>query len=94
MTLSRGTLEMILFVEDDPKSFQDFTEIEIGGKNLSSSTVSKRLKELVAIKVFKESEVRSKTGRRVTGYKLTERGERVLGMLKKLEEELKSNGLE
>ena len=69
---------MIAAANTAPKSFNDFTQIKIGTSNLSSSTVSKRIKELVGIKVFEETIIRSDTGRRIIGYKTTERGRRVL----------------
>jgi DNA-binding HxlR family transcriptional regulator len=87
MTLSRGVLEMIKLADSpSPKSFSDFTGITIKRKRLSSATVSKRLNELVAIKVIEETTMRSKTGRRIIGYKITERGKKILDLAKELED--------
>lgn len=86
MTLSRGVLEMIkLSNAADPKSFTDFTHITIKKRKLSSATVSKRLGELVGIKVLDEVPMRSVTGRRIVGYRITERGKKVLELSKELD---------
>lgn len=69
-----------------PISFKTFTEITIKKKRLSSATVSKRLNELVAIKVIEEVPTRSEKGRRITGYRITERGKKILELAKELED--------
>jgi DNA-binding HxlR family transcriptional regulator len=87
MTLSRGVLEMIKLSDaTHPKSFSDFTHITIKKKRLSSATVSKRLNELVAIKVLDEVPMRSETGRRIIGYRITERGKKILELAKELDD--------
>jgi len=90
MTLAHGVLEMVELASEEPKTFTEFTQIEIDGKNLSSATVSKRLEELVAVDVLEEVVTRSETGRRTVGYTTTERGETVLQMSEQLEAELET----
>lgn len=87
MTLMRGAVEIISLANNSsPKSFKDFTGILIGRKRLSSATVSKRLKDLVAIRALEEVVIRSKAGRRIIGYCATERGRRILEIAKELEQ--------
>ncbi len=71
--------------DNEPKSFNDFTGILIGKRRLSSATVSKRLDELIEIRVMEEVITKSKTGRRIIAYKTTEKGKRVIGLAKELE---------
>ena len=86
MTLSRGVLDIIKMADDHvPKSFKDFSSITIKKKKLSTATISKRLNELVAIKVLDEVPMRSETGRRIIGYRTTERGRKILELAKELE---------
>ena len=73
---------------NEPKHFNDFTKILIKKRRLSSATVSKRLDELIAVKVMEEVISRSKTGRRIIAYKTTEKGRRVLVLAKELQEAL------
>jgi len=70
----------------EPKSFNNFTKIFIKGRRLSSATVSKRLDELIRVKVIGEVVQRSKTGRRVIAYRATEKGKRVIEVARELEE--------
>lgn len=87
MTLSRGVLEIIkLSNSAKPRSFSEFTNITIKRKRLSSATVSKRLNELVAIKVVEEVPMRSGTGRRIIGYRITERGKKIIDLADELED--------
>jgi DNA-binding HxlR family transcriptional regulator len=86
MAIIRGVLEILqLSNSQHPKSFNDFTMISIKGKKLSSATVSKRLDELVAVKVLEELIIRSKTGRKVIAYRTTEKGKRVIDIAKELQ---------
>ncbi|MGA3021086.1 MAG: hypothetical protein ABSD68_04010 [Candidatus Micrarchaeales archaeon] len=73
-----------------PKSFNDLTKIPIKKKRLSSTTVSKRLDELVKAKAIEEVITRSKTGRRIIAYKTTEKGKKVIEHAMRLEEALNS----
>ncbi len=91
MTLRRGVLEIISLANNFPRSFNDFTQISIKKKKLSSATVSKILKELVAIKVLEEIVIRSKTGRRIIGYKTTERGQRILELADELNKAMRES---
>jgi len=91
MTLRRGVLEVISLANSTPKSFRDFTDISINKRKLSSATVSKILKELVAIKVLEEVVIRSKTGRRIIGYRTTERGKQILELAEELNKALKNS---
>jgi len=89
MTLSKGVLEIIAMANGSPKTFSDFTRINIGKRRLSSATVSKRLKELVAARILEEVVVKSKTGRRVIAYRSTDRGRKVYGLAREFEKALK-----
>ena len=89
MVMIRGVLEILHLANSyGPKSFNDFTKITIRGKRLSSATVSKRINELILDKVIEQTITRSKTGRRIIGYKTTEKGRRVIELAKELEEDL------
>ena len=86
MAIIRGVLEILQLANvGEPKSFNDFTRISIKNKRLSSATVSKRLDQLVSVKVIQEIIVRSKTGRRIIAYRTTEKGKRVIGLAKELQ---------
>ena len=71
--------------EGPPKSFNDFTKISVKRRRLSSATVSKRLDELLSVKVLEEVITRSKTGRRVIAYRTTEKGKKVIAIATELE---------
>jgi len=68
-----------------PKHFNDFTRISIKNKRLSSATVSKRLDELLEVKVIDEVISRSDTGRRIIAYRTTEKGKRVIKLAGELQ---------
>jgi DNA-binding HxlR family transcriptional regulator len=86
MTLSRGVLEIVKLSDSpNPRAFSEFTRITINKRRLSSATVSKRLNELVAIKVLDEVPMRSEKGRRMIGYRITERGMKVLELAHELD---------
>jgi len=86
MVMIRGVMEMLQMADNhEPKSFNDFTGISIKEKRLSSATVSKRLIDLISVKVIEEVITRSKTGRRVIAYKTTDKGRRVISLAKELE---------
>jgi len=85
MITIRGMMEILQMGKiDGPKSFKDFTQISIKNKMLSSATVSKRLDELISVGAIIEVVKRSKSGRRVVGYKTTEKGERIIGHAREL----------
>jgi DNA-binding HxlR family transcriptional regulator len=87
MVMIRGFLEILQMANSsEPKSFNNFTKISITGRRLSSATVSKRLDELLKVKVIEEVVQRSKTGRRVIAYRATEKGKRVIEVARELEE--------
>lgn len=52
--------------------------------------MSKRLKEIVAIKVLEESVIYSKSGRRIIGYSTTDRGRKIIELAKEFEKAIKS----
>ena len=84
-----GFLEILQLADsNEPKSFNDFTKISIKERKLSSATVSKRLNQLIAVKVIKGVISRSKTGRRTIAYKTTEKGKRVIELARELQEAL------
>jgi len=88
MTLPKGAIAMLRETKDETKSFDDYTEIEIEGKKLSSATVTKRLKELVALEGLEETVIRSETGRRKVGYEVTDRGRKVLKIADEFEDKI------
>jgi len=90
MTLSRGVLEIVKLSNGHAKSFKEFTNITIKKRKLSSATVSKRINELVAIKVLEEEAMRSDTGRRIIGYKITDRGKKILELAKELDDTMRT----
>jgi DNA-binding HxlR family transcriptional regulator len=73
---------------NEPKHFNDFTKITIRKKRLSSATVSKRLDELIAVKVMEEVISRSKSGRRIIAYRTTPKGQKVIELSKQLNDAL------
>jgi DNA-binding HxlR family transcriptional regulator len=88
MTLPKGAIEILRETEDETKSFDDYTDIEIDGEKLSSATVTKRLKELTALDGLEETVIRSETGRRKVGYEITDRGKKVLKIADEFEEKM------
>ncbi len=76
----------------EPGSFKDFTRIVIRNKHLSSATVSKRLDDLIRIRLIEEVVTRSRAGRRIIAYRTTEKGKRAIELVKELEEALTSKG--
>ncbi|MFQ3274927.1 MAG: DNA-binding HxlR family transcriptional regulator [Candidatus Nanohaloarchaea archaeon] len=88
MTLPKGAIAILRETKDEKKSFDDYTDIEIDGEKLSSATVTKRLKELVALDGLEETVIRSDTGRRKVGYEITDRGRKVLKIADEFEEKL------
>lgn len=85
MIIKKGFLEILQFAaENTPRNFNDFTKIPIAGR-LSSTTVAKRLKELIAVKALEEVVSRSKSGKRVIAYKTTEKGKKVIVLAKVLQ---------
>lgn len=71
---------------DVPKSFNNFTTIIVKNRRLSSATVSKRLKELLAVDAIREAITKSKTGRRVITYTTTEKGRKLIKLVKEFNE--------
>lgn len=89
MIMIRGFMEILQMADNkESKSFNDFTKISIKKRKLSSATVSKRLDELLAVKVIEEEVSRSKTGRRTIVYRTTEKGKKVIKLARELQEEL------
>ena len=87
MTMPRGFLEMLEMIDSNgPSNFNDFTKISIRKRRLSSATISKRLDELISARVIEEVVTRSKTGRRIIAYKVTEKGQRVIKLAEGLKE--------
>lgn len=84
MVTRRGFLEILQMADGQPKSFNDFTKISIKERRLSYATVSKRLDELITLKVIEEMVTRAKTGRRMIAYRTTEKGKRVIELGKEL----------
>ena len=86
MIMKKGFLEMLELANgDEPKAFNDFTWITISRRRLSSATVSKRLDELIGIKIIEEVVKKSKTGRRIIAYRTTKKGERVITVSRELQ---------
>ncbi len=79
MPMARGFLEILKLTSNgEPKHFDDFTKIRVKNKGLSSATVTKRLNELLALEAIKEAVGRSRAGRRIIAYIVTEKGRRVI----------------
>lgn len=75
---------MMAMADIEPASFADFTGISIGSKKLSSATVSKRLKNMLAMQIFEEVILHSKNGRRIIAYRTTARGKKILALIEEL----------
>jgi len=89
MIMIRGFIEILQMADSsEPKHFNDFTKIAVRKKRLSSATVSKRLDELLALKVIEEVISRSKSGRRIIAYRTTNKGKKVLKLANELQETL------
>jgi DNA-binding HxlR family transcriptional regulator len=87
MVIKRGFLEILQLAQcGRPKSFNDFTRIHIGNSTLSSATVSKRLDRLISVNAMEEVVTKSKTGRRIIVYKVTEKGKKMIELSSELEE--------
>jgi DNA-binding MarR family transcriptional regulator len=84
MVMTRGFLEILQMADGGLKSFNDFTKVLIKKRKLSSATISKRLDELITLKVIEEMPTKSKTGRRVIAYSTTEKGKKVIELGKEL----------
>jgi predicted transcriptional regulator len=86
MIIKRGFLEILEIANgNEPKHFDDFTKIAVT-RRLSSATISKRLDELVKVKALEEMVIRSEHGKRIIGYKTTDKGKKVIEMAKKLQD--------
>ncbi len=89
MVMIRGFIEILQMADsNEPKYFNDFTKISIKKKRLSSATVSRRLDELLAVKVIEEVISRSKSGRKRIAYRTTSKGKRVIKLADELQEAL------
>lgn len=79
MVTRRGFLGILQMADSgEPKHFVDFTMILVKNKRISSATVAKRLKELIALGAITEVISRSERGRRMITYKTTEKGRRLI----------------
>lgn len=94
MVAPRGSLQMMALADESPVSFADFARISIGRKKLSSATVSKRLKEMLTMKILQEVVLRSKSGRRIIGYRTTDRGKKILSLIEELRQTLRESNVE
>lgn len=84
---------MMTLADSGPASFADFTGISIGRKRLSSATVSKRLKNMLAMKILEEVILRSKSGRRIIAYRTTTRGKRILALIEELRASMRESNV-
>jgi len=81
-----GTLEILYFLEEEPRRYKDFDKIL--EKQLSQSSLSRRLKILQNLNIIKQQPKRSE--RRDTHvYDFTIRGESLMKFLKDYEKEIK-----
>ncbi|EQD39115.1 hypothetical protein, transcriptional regulator PadR-like family [mine drainage metagenome] len=79
MLLIKGIIEILQKADGEAAgSFNDFANILIDGRRLSSATVSKRLGELVVAGAVKEVITRSDKGRRIIAYRTTQKGKRAI----------------
>ena len=81
-----GTLEILYFLEEEPKRYKDIDKLL--DKKLSQSSLSRRLKILQNLNIIKQQPKRSE--RRDTHvYDFTLRGEDLMKFLKDYEKEIK-----
>jgi DNA-binding MarR family transcriptional regulator len=89
MLIKRGMIEILQMADGGgTKHFVDFTKILIKKRRLSSSTVSKRLGELLTAGAISEVIARSDSGRRIIAYTTTDKGRNVVANAEQLEEAL------
>jgi DNA-binding HxlR family transcriptional regulator len=89
MMMTNGMLKVLRMSDSQgPKSFGDFLEISVDKRRISSATVSKRLNEFVDVGAIDEVIARSKSGRKIIGYRATEKGKRIIKLSLKLRDEL------
>ncbi len=87
MVIKRGFIEILQMASGgEPRSFNDFTGIQVEKSRLSSATVAKRLDRLIAAKVIEEVITRSKVGRRIIAYRATEKGRKAVKLAAELHE--------
>lgn len=93
LIMNNGTIEMLKASSDKkPKRFEDFRELVNSktNKRFSPSTVSIKLKELTALGLLKRVLTKTKTGRVVVGYVITQKGIEVLGLFESYNAKLRS----
>lgn len=91
--MDNGTITMLKASADKkPKRFEDFRELVNlrANKRFSPSTVSIKLKELAELGMLKRVLTKTRTGRIVVGYVITQKGIEVLGLFESYNAKLKS----
>lgn len=80
-----GTLEILYFLEKEPRRYKDLNKML---EKLSQSSLSRRLKILQALNIIKQQPQRSER-RETHVYDFTLRGESLMNFLKDYEKEIK-----
>lgn len=91
--MNNGTIEMLKASADKkPKRFEDFRELinPKTNKRFSPSTISFKLKELTELGMLKRVLTKTRTGRIVVGYVITQKGIDVLGLFESYNAKLRS----
>lgn len=89
MTLPRGTIEILEEIQENgPCCFSDIEGLEVEGSQLSSATVTERLKELQALEAVEKNTMRLDTGRKTDGYEVTERGSKLIDLAEEFRQKL------
>lgn len=92
MIISEGCMEILEFSRDrKPKHFNDFRNLVNPRTNskFSPKTVLVRVKELVRLGALKKVITKTKRGRDVIGYQITDSGIKALELAKEFEGKLK-----
>ena len=91
MILCEGAVEILEYAKDGkPKHFNGFRELinPRTGNPFSSKTILDRTKELVELGALKRVLTKTKNGREVAGYQITEKGSKSLELANNFEQEL------
>lgn len=92
MMLSEGSINILAEAKTGQilsfKTLRSITNPRTGRK-YSSSTISKRLKELVEAGALEETPTSSQKGRKIVGYRITNSGRKALELSYEYEEKLK-----
>ena len=91
MILKEGALEILELSKDNvAKQFANFKDLKNSrtGKYFSQTTISDRLKDMIEVKALEKVITKSKLQKDVVGYRITERGLKILETAYDFEEKL------